>query len=114
MNLDFDESEVAFRAEVREFLEKNLPVDIQQKVRSHAEIGKADTVRWQQILNQRGWGASMWPKQAGGTGWNCLAIQLRSEATASGSGYPRPAAAFLEALSGFFERTSSLPIPLRW
>lgn len=70
MNLDFDESEVAFRAEVRDFLEKNLPADIQQKVRSHAEIGKADTVRWQQILHQRGWGASMWPKQAGGTGWN--------------------------------------------
>jgi alkylation response protein AidB-like acyl-CoA dehydrogenase len=70
MNLDFDESEVAFRAEVRDFLEKNLPADIQQRVRSHAELSKSDTVRWQQILHQRGWGASMWPKQAGGTGWN--------------------------------------------
>ena len=45
MNLDFDESEVAFRAEVRDFLERNLPADIHQKVRSHEEIGKADTVR---------------------------------------------------------------------
>ena len=70
MNLDFDESEVAFRAQVRDFLEKNLPVDIQHKVRSHARLDKTDTVRWQQILHDRGWGASMWPTQAGGTGWS--------------------------------------------
>ena len=68
MDLNFDETELAFRTEVREFISANLPVDIQKKMFEHQEIGKADTVRWQQILNQRGWGASMWPKQFGGTG----------------------------------------------
>jgi len=32
---------------------------------------------------------------------------------AAASDQPRPAAAFLDALSGFFDRTYSLPTPLR-
>ena len=72
MDLNFDETELAFRTEVREFISANLPADIRKKMFEHQEIGKADTVRWQQILNQRGWGASMWPKQFGGTGWNAV------------------------------------------
>ena len=30
---------------------------------------KEDTVRWQRILNARGWAAFNWPKEYGGPGW---------------------------------------------
>ncbi|MBN8905302.1 MAG: acyl-CoA dehydrogenase family protein, partial [Rhodospirillales bacterium] len=33
---------------------------------------KDDTVRWQRILNQRGWAAYSWPKEWGGPGWTAI------------------------------------------
>ncbi len=30
---------------------------------------KEDTVRWQRILNKKGWAAHNWPKEWGGPGW---------------------------------------------
>lgn len=68
MDFKADPSLDAFRLEVREFLRVALPEDLAHKLRTMASA-RADLVRWQKILNARGWGAPGWAKEHGGTGW---------------------------------------------
>ena len=73
MNLDYSPEEQKFRDEVRSFIQANLPADIRDKVKTGgARGGKEDIVRWQKILYEKGWGASSWPEQYGGPGWNAV------------------------------------------
>ena len=46
-----------FRAEVAAFVATHLPPDIRAKVLGFLRIERQDYVRWQRILNERGWGA---------------------------------------------------------
>ena len=69
MDLNFTREEIAFRDELRGFLAEHLPRELSDKVRSWAELSKADMERWHTILNARGWLATTWPKEHGGTGW---------------------------------------------
>lgn len=69
MNLDFTAEELAFRQEVRSFLRAELPEDIRQKMFRQAHVGKDDLVRWQRILNAKGWAVPHWPREWGGAGW---------------------------------------------
>jgi len=69
MDLRFTAEEVAFRDEVRAFIADNLPEDIRERMRLGHPAEKADTIRWQRILNARGWAAYSWPKEYGGPGW---------------------------------------------
>ncbi len=55
MNLSFTPEEQAFRNEVRAFLRDYLPDDLRQKMLERRHLGKEDLVRWQRILNARGW-----------------------------------------------------------
>src|ERR1700712_4409636 len=72
MDLRFTPEEIAFREEVRTFIRDNLPAD----TRDHMKLGhpprKEDTVRWQRILNAKGWAALSWPKEWGGPGWTAI------------------------------------------
>jgi alkylation response protein AidB-like acyl-CoA dehydrogenase len=69
MDLRFTAEELAFRDEVRAFIRDRLPDDIRERMRLGCAPSKEDTVRWQRILNQRGWAAFNWPKEHGGPGW---------------------------------------------
>jgi alkylation response protein AidB-like acyl-CoA dehydrogenase len=69
MDLRFTAEELAFRDEIRAFIRDRLPDDIRERMRLGYAPGKEDTVRWQRILNQRGWAAFNWPKEYGGPGW---------------------------------------------
>ncbi|WP_313808813.1 acyl-CoA dehydrogenase family protein [Sphingobium sp.] len=69
MKLDFTPEEIAFRDEVRAFLKEALPDDLRQKMINRDHLGKEDTVRWQRILNARGWAVTHWPEQYGGQAW---------------------------------------------
>src|SRR6266436_5868784 len=69
MDLRFTADELAFRDEVRGFIADNLPDDIRERMRLGHPAEKADTIRWQRILNARGWAAYSWPKEYGGPGW---------------------------------------------
>lgn len=69
MKLDFTPEELAFRDEVRAFLKDALPDDLRQKMINRDHLGKDDTVRWQRILNARGWAVTHWPVQYGGRAW---------------------------------------------
>jgi alkylation response protein AidB-like acyl-CoA dehydrogenase len=72
MDLRYTAAERAFRDEVRAFVVAQLADDIRDKVRGHRRLEKEDYMRWQRILHAQGWGAPMWPKEFGGTGWNAL------------------------------------------
>lgn len=69
MKLDFTPEELAFREEVRGFLNTALPSDLRAKMINREHLGKPDIVRWQRILNARGWATTHWPEQYGGQAW---------------------------------------------
>lgn len=69
MDLAFSPDEQAFRAEVRAFLDAELPDDLRHKVRQRRELEREDYLRWQRILHARGWIAGSWPKEYGGCDW---------------------------------------------
>lgn len=58
-----------FRETVREFLDVNLPEELVQKTIAMVSPREA-SVRWQRILNSKGWGAPYWSEHYGGTGWS--------------------------------------------
>ena len=70
MNLQDTSAELAFRAEVRTFVESHLPTVIRDAVLQFRRVEREDYVAWQRILHNRGWGAPGWPKEYGGTGWD--------------------------------------------
>lgn len=72
MNLDFSAAELAFRDEVRAFLDAELTPLLRQGQRAtptvfvEPDIGR----QWQAILHAKGWLAYNWPVEHGGTGWS--------------------------------------------
>jgi alkylation response protein AidB-like acyl-CoA dehydrogenase len=88
MDLSFTGEELAFRNEVRAFIEANVPADTRRKVLEGLEISREDTLRWQQILHQHGWGGPNWPREFGGTGWDPIRQYIFEEESAAG-GAPR-------------------------
>ena len=71
MDMDFTAHELAFRDEVRAFLRDHLPDHLATAARQtpgvfvEPDVGLA----WQRILHDRGWLASHWSVEDGGTGW---------------------------------------------
>ena len=70
MDLNYTSEDLAFRDQVRAFLDANLPADLQHKVRKHLRMAKIDYVRWHKILAAQGWVAPGWPVEFGGPGWS--------------------------------------------
>ena len=79
MDLNYSPEELAFRDEVRAFLEASLPADLQAKVRGHLRLAKDDYVRWHKILARKGWVAPGWPTEFGGAGWTPVQRHLFEE-----------------------------------
>jgi alkylation response protein AidB-like acyl-CoA dehydrogenase len=88
MDLNFNAEELAFKEEVRTFLQNELPADIANKIKSGLPITASDYTRWQKILYKRGWGAPGWPKQFGGPGWGPVQMHIYDEEAAA-AGAPR-------------------------
>jgi alkylation response protein AidB-like acyl-CoA dehydrogenase len=72
MEIRLDAAHEAFRLEVRQFIEANLPQDIRARVEEGKHLPKDDHVAWQKILYRKGWMAPGWPVEHGGTGWSLL------------------------------------------
>lgn len=71
MDMKFDAQAEVFRAEVRSFVESNLPDDIRAKVSEEEMILPRDMMqRWHHALYNRGWGCPSWPIEHGGAGWS--------------------------------------------
>src|SRR5437868_1118917 len=88
MDLNFTGEELAFRDEVRAFLESSIPAETRRAVLEGLEVSRDDTVRWQQILHRRGWGGPNWPREFGGTGWDPVRQYIFEEESAA-AGAPR-------------------------
>ncbi|NUU39332.1 acyl-CoA dehydrogenase [Pseudomonas sp. C2B4] len=85
--MDFrpDASLEAFREEVRQFLRDQVPADLKGQQRC-ARSPREQIMRWQKLLNQRGWGAPYWPKEHGGTGWSVPQVLIfDDECSAAGT-----------------------------
>jgi alkylation response protein AidB-like acyl-CoA dehydrogenase len=89
MDLNYTAEEESFRAEVRAFLQAELPADIRDRMRSGRRVRKDDIVRWQKILYRRGWGAGMWPERFGGAGWSVVEQHIFEEEGAAAGAPPQ-------------------------
>ncbi|WP_371227717.1 acyl-CoA dehydrogenase family protein [Pseudomonas sp. QE6] len=72
MDIHYTPEELAFREEVRAFLRDKLPAELAAKVKLGKRLSKEDNVFWMRTLNDRGWHASLWPVEYGGTGWSVV------------------------------------------
>ena len=71
MDLAWSERDLAFRDEVRTFLDEKLTADLRQAGRLMTSV-YADheaSMAWQAILHERGWAAPAWPVEHGGCDW---------------------------------------------
>ncbi len=69
MHVTFSPEELAFQEQVRAFFRDEFPEDMRQKRDKGMELDPEDQVRWQQLLNKKGWAGINWPVEYGGTGW---------------------------------------------
>ena len=88
MDLAFTAEEEAFRAEVRAWVQANLPQDIAHKVHQAQRLTREDMQTWAKILGRKGWLGYGWPEAFGGPGWNAIQKHLFEE-ECSLAGAPR-------------------------
>ncbi len=63
MNVTWSPADLAFRDEVRSFLEEHLTPELRRAGRLMTSV-YADhdaSMEWQRILNEKGWAAPAWP-----------------------------------------------------
>lgn len=81
MNLDFSPEEVAFREEVRSFIEENYPEEL-KGTGSREDLSRDQFLAWHKVLGKKGWAAPAWPEKYGGTGWTSTQRYIWSEENA--------------------------------
>jgi acyl-CoA dehydrogenase len=69
MDLRETSEDTAFRAEVVEFLAAKIPPELRWRQNGAQQTTGKESLAWQRILFEKGWGAPHWPKEFGGTGW---------------------------------------------
>ncbi|MEH6581144.1 MAG: acyl-CoA dehydrogenase family protein [Halioglobus sp.] len=72
MDLEFSQEDLAFQAEVRDFLRSELPPHIKEATERTPTVfvEKDVALEWQAILVKRGWAVPNWPVDWGGTDWS--------------------------------------------
>lgn len=88
MDIHYTEQQQQFRREVEAFLAEHLPQDLSRKVLLGKRLTKADMEAWHAILVAKGWLATSWPAELGGTGWDPIQKHIFDEACAA-AGAPR-------------------------
>ncbi|NQX89996.1 MAG: acyl-CoA dehydrogenase family protein [Halioglobus sp.] len=68
MDTRFNEQDLAFQKEVRQFLREAWDEDLQTRVQGTSTM-KEGMVEWQRRLYKKGWMAPHWPVEHGGTDW---------------------------------------------
>lgn len=81
MNLEFSPEEIAFRAEVRAFIEENYPDELKD-MGSREDLTRDQFLAWHKVLGKKGWAAPAWPEKYGGTGWTSTQRYIWSEENA--------------------------------
>ena len=71
MNLDFNQDDINFRNEVKEFINISYTQEMKDEL-SRSKNGSASKelhVKWQKSLYEKGWIAPNWPEEHGGAGF---------------------------------------------
>ncbi len=76
MDLALTSEEMKFRSDLRAWLSEVLPEGSPRRGKNLFTQSRDDTVWWQQTLNEKGWAASSWPVEYGGTGWSDAQRQI--------------------------------------
>jgi len=84
MDLNYSAEDRAFRDDIKDFIASELPDDLRDKVRLGLKIKRDDTVRWQKILNAKGWVAPEWPEEFGGNDWSVVQRYIFKEELTGG------------------------------
>jgi len=79
MQMSLNAEDIAFRYEVRAFIEQNYPDAVRQKQARNEPLLKEDYLSWHRIVAEKGWVAPGWPEKYGGTGWNAIQKFLWAE-----------------------------------
>ncbi|MEM1087608.1 MAG: acyl-CoA dehydrogenase family protein [Pseudomonadota bacterium] len=82
MNLEFSPEEIAFRDEVRSFIEENYPEEMKGISASREDLTREQFLAWHKVLGKKGWAAPAWPEEYGGTGWTSTQRYIWSEENA--------------------------------
>src|SRR5580658_8643866 len=71
MDLSFSKEDLAFRDDVRRFIDENFDAELRTKLAQskNGYLDKDGQLAWQRALYKRGWAAPNWPVEYGGTGW---------------------------------------------
>jgi alkylation response protein AidB-like acyl-CoA dehydrogenase len=72
MRLAFNDEELAFQKEVRDWITANMPPEVAEESRRSrtSHVSKERLLQWQKKLAGKGWLCPNWPKEYGGPGWN--------------------------------------------
>ena len=79
MDISFTNEDLAFRDEVRAWIEGAMPPQIKGKAQSGGAYTAEDTREWHRILHKKGWSAPTWLQEHGGTGWDATQRFIFSE-----------------------------------
>lgn len=71
MDFTFSASDLAFQKDVKDFLDENLSETLRAGMRASPSVFVEPDIsmKWQEVLNKKGWLAYHWPKEYGGMGW---------------------------------------------
>lgn len=71
MDLELTDADLAFRDEVRAFIDANLTPELRRAGERLTSVfcEPRYSLPWQRILHAKGWAAPSWPKEYGGPGW---------------------------------------------
>jgi len=72
MHLAFNQEELAFQLEVRDWITANMPPEVAEESRRSrtSHVSKERLLQWQKKLASKGWLCPNWPEEYGGPGWN--------------------------------------------
>ena len=76
MDLNFSKEDLEFRDEVREFLDKEYPKHIKEKMNNGDELSREEIVEWHKAVAKKGWMGHSWPVEHGGTGWDATKVYI--------------------------------------
>jgi len=70
MDMTFTPEQLAFREEVRSWIQQAMPPEMRRRAENGADFGQEEGMEWHKILYEKGWVAPHWPEEVGGTGWD--------------------------------------------
>jgi alkylation response protein AidB-like acyl-CoA dehydrogenase len=79
MDMSFSAEHIAFRDEVRAFIQTAMPPHLREKAAVDGHFEHAEIMEWHRILHKKGWAAPHWPREHGGPGLDVASRFILSE-----------------------------------